>query len=278
MPEIFDYNDYRVFLKDHYEEEKKVKTFFSYRYISSKTGLNPGLLIRIMQGKVHLPLKYIPIYADFYKFYGKRREYWHELVLFGRAKLDSEVYMRFERLQTIRGVHLARLVQDQMLYLNEWRHNAIRSLLGISALSSPEQFELIGQQLTPQCTTKQVAESIELLERLGMIGQDENGVWQVSNVFITAGGESQKKDVRVFQTQVMQLGIESLERHAPPDRDISTVTVTLNRMDLPVLKERIQAFRQEVFRLSTEGDNDDMVLQLNIQLFPVALLQNQDGH
>lgn len=60
-------------------------------------------------------------------------------------------------------------------------------------------------------------------------------------------------------------------------RDISTATMTFNRNSIDLVRERIREFRRELLRLSSEGTGDDTVYQLNVQFFPIALLQKGSG-
>ena len=40
MINIFEYQNYRLYLKDYYQEQKSTKKYFSYRYFSKKAGIN----------------------------------------------------------------------------------------------------------------------------------------------------------------------------------------------------------------------------------------------
>ena len=53
--------------------------------------------------------------------------------------------------------------------------------------------------------------------------------------------------------------------------------MTFNRNMIGLVRERIQEFRRELLRLSNEGTDDDAVYQLNVQLFPIALLDKKGG-
>jgi uncharacterized protein (TIGR02147 family) len=110
------------------------------------------------------------------------------------------------------------------------------------------------------------------LDSSDLISKKKDGYWAVTNTHLTAGGENQKEAVRKFQIQLMQLGIDSLGSIPRHQRDISTVTITINQREIGVIQERIQAFRQELFRIADECENDDTVMQLNVQLFPLAIV------
>ena len=53
---------------------------------------------------------------------------------------------------------------------------------------------------------------------------------------------------------------------------MSTLTLPFSRVFLDTARERIRAFRQEMLALARECPVEDCVYQLNIQLFPLALL------
>ena len=53
--------------------------------------------------------------------------------------------------------------------------------------------------------------------------------------------------------------------------------MTFNRNSIDLVRERIREFRRELLRLSSEGTGDDTVYQLNVQFFPIALLQKGSG-
>lgn len=103
-----------------------------------------------------------------------------------------------------------------------------------------------------------------------MISTDRDGFWKVNDTFVSTGGNWRSAAVRQFQKDTIALAGESLERHAPHLRDISTVTMTFNMDDIQLIREKINEFRTDLLRLSQEGEGDNTVFQLNIQLFPLA--------
>ena len=103
-----------------------------------------------------------------------------------------------------------------------------------------------------------------------MISEGKDGFWKVNDTFVSTGGNWRSEAVRAFQKETIRLAGESLERHAPPLRDISTVTMTFNMNDIQLLREKVKEFRADLLRLSQDGTGDDTVFQLNVQLFPLA--------
>ena len=46
--------------------------------------------------------------------------------------------------------------------------------------------------------------------------------------------------------------------------------MTFNMDDIALIREKIKEFRSELLRMSQEGNGDDTVFQLNVQLFPIG--------
>ena len=67
MKPIFEYTDYREWIRDAFEDFKKRKTVISWRYMAMKLGADPGNLLRISQGKIHLAVNFIKPMAEFFE-------------------------------------------------------------------------------------------------------------------------------------------------------------------------------------------------------------------
>lgn len=269
MLNIFEYLDYRQYLKDFYDNERKNKPWFSYRYISSKVKLNPGYIVKVFQGKVHLGIKNIGSFADFMMLSEKEREYFSELLHFGRAKNEDEIEQRFERLQSIKGVTFRTVADNKSDFFTQWYHMAIRSLISIYPFDGKD-YRKLASMLSPKITAQEARESIELLERLNIITRNEDGLYRVTEQFISTGEKWTAAVIRNYQKKNVELSLSAIDMHNKELRDISSVTMTIRMENIDVLRKKIQQFRQELLLISQNEENDDAVVQLNIQLFPVA--------
>lgn len=271
MKPIFEYTDYREWIRDAFEDFKKRKSVVSWRYMAMKLDADPGNLLRVSQSKIHLSVNLIKPMADFFGLDEKETAYWTELVHFGRAKTDSEALNHYEKMQMLKGIPLKRLAKKELEFYRHWYYNAIRSIVGICKFK--DDYEGLAESCTPAITVEQAKEAIQLLHDLNMISTDRDGYWKVNDTFVSTGGNWRSEAVRAFQQETIRLAGESLERHAPPLRDISTVTMTFNMDDIALIREKIKEFRSELLRLSQEGTGDNTVFQLNVQLFPLGFVK-----
>ena len=114
MKPIFEYTDYREWIRDAFEDFKKRKAVISWRYMAMKLGADPGNLLRISQGKIHLAVNFIKPMAEFFELDEKETSYWTELVYFGRAKSDQEALNHYEKMQALKGIPLKRLAKKEL--------------------------------------------------------------------------------------------------------------------------------------------------------------------
>jgi len=265
---IFEYTDYREWIRDAFDDFKQRKTVISWRYMAMKLGADPGNLLRVSQGKIHLTLSLVKPMAEFFELDEKETAYWTELVCFGRAKTDAEALNHYEKMQILKGIPLKLLAKKELEFYRHWYYNAIRSIIGICKFK--DDFEGLAESCTPAITVDEAKSAVKLLYDLNMISKDRDGFWKVNDTFVSTGGNWRSEAVRTFQKETIRLAGESLERHNPPLRDISTVTMTFNMDDIALIREKIKEFRSELLRMSQDGNGDDTVFQLNVQLFPIG--------
>ena len=268
MKPIFEYTDYREWIRDAFDDFKQRKTVISWRYMAMKLGADPGNLLRVSQGKIHLTLSLVKPMAEFFELDEKETAYWTELVCFGRAKTDAEALNHYEKMQVPKGIPLQRLAKKELAFYRHWYCNSIRSIIGICKFK--DDYEGLAESCTPPISVDEAKSAVKILYDLNMISRDRDGYWKVNDTFVSTGGNWRSEAVRTFQKETIRLAGESLERHNPPQRDISTVTMTFNMDDIALIREKIKEFRSELLRMSQEGSGDDTVFQLNVQLFPIG--------
>ena len=129
MKSIFNYLDYQEYLRDYYQSRKAKDSFFSYRLFGSKISVDAGFLVKILQGKLHLPVSSIAALTRYLKFDNKESDYFDLLVRYGRAKNEKEIKLLFDK---IMGHHAGkyRLIQSgQYEFYQKWYYAAIHALL-----------------------------------------------------------------------------------------------------------------------------------------------------
>jgi uncharacterized protein (TIGR02147 family) len=266
---IFEYLDYREFLRDFYREQKQKHFFFSFRFLSQKTKIDPAHIARVFQCKRHLSEKSLAPFIALCKFNDEEKRYFDQLVAFNMARTERQAGQAFEALLSLSSVKSLTLRPEQYGFYTKWYYTAVRALIAMHRFTDND-CSRIGQTLSPPITASQARQAVKLLLKLGLVRKEPDGILSVTDVHITTGAQWRSLAVNAFQTETLRLARESLDRHEKELRDISTVTIGIKRDRMDEIRQRIAEFRKSIIHCAEEDQEPDDVYQLNIQLFPLT--------
>lgn len=268
MVSIFEYTDYQAFLRDRLKEMRQSSTVLSYRYAGQKLKMDASQILKIVQGRLHLAEKRILDFARFLKLDERETEFFRLLVLFNKARRAEEARNLFEQMVSLTGISSLQLKRDQYLFFSEWYHTAI--LCALEGFDCKRNYRELGAHLRPSIQALEAKESIQLLERLGMVARNAQGFWKSTNQNFTTGKQWQSAAIQQFQHTAIQMGAEAIERFDKQERDISTLTLSMSPSLLEEVRLLAEDFRRTVARLCNQSENTNQVYQLNVQLFPLT--------
>lgn len=268
MIDLYQYTDYRGFLRDWLAESKEAFPALSYRYMATRLELDPGFLVHIFHGQKHLAEKHVPGLVKLLKLKPREAEYFRRLVAFGKAKGESEISKRFLELMELRETQVREVSSREHRYYAHWYVPAIRCLLG--AVEFRGDWEDLARRLRPTISTQEAKAGVRLLESLGMVRCGPDGLWETLDAHLSSGDVWTGHAVRGFQKQTLQLALEALDDMPKTEREISTLTFAIPAQEMPALNEMVRDFRGRLARWALASQDADQVFQMNIQIFPVS--------
>lgn len=271
MPSIYEHTDYRSFLREWFEEEKKHKSFMSYRYLSRRVDIDPGFLVHIFQGTKHLSEAAIPRLVQELKFDAAQAEYFRELVLFNRARGPRQIQEHFQRLCRMRDVQTQEIASQQYRYYLKWHYPAVRVALLAFPLQRGQE-DAFAQRMDPALSRTELDEAIQVLQELNLAQWTCDGILEPMSPFLTTGDRWKDQAVKGFQDQTLELARRSLTAHSPTCREVSTLTLAIPESEIPTLQEMVKDFRQRVLQWTASLEEADAVMQVNVATFPLTRL------
>lgn len=270
LPNLFQYSDYRQFLKDAYALNKVRQPSFSYRYLALKGGINSSAFFKyIIEGQRNLTKSTLLKTCLAFGLKDKEAEYFEHLVFFNQAKTIKEKNLYFDRLTKLRGLYdVKRVEESQYAYYSQWYHSAVREILAMVKPSGDAK--ALAHSLLPSITPKQAQESVELLQRLGFIRKDVHGGWKQTDPILTTGNPIASQVVVQFQLMMLDLAREAYDRSAPEERLMSSTTLAVSEAAVDLFKKRIRQFRAELLEMARVEEKADRVYQLNLNFFPTS--------
>lgn len=268
IPEVFGYLDYRVYLKDWYAARKRREKGFSYRILAREVGYRSHAFFSlVIQRRSNISMEVAMGFADCIGLKGREREYFLLLVACNQEPSPSKRQTMFRRLQELNGTPAKRLREDQNAFLASWRHAAMREMLELEPFQGGEA--QWGERMIPAASAREVRASLDLLLALGLAHRTARGIVRTDPRLVT-GTDYTEAATRGFMRQVHQLGGEAMERFPRSERHHGWATLSISAATLETLRAELRALVQRFLTLAEKDVSPDRVMQLNLELFPLA--------
>ncbi|NLE01859.1 MAG: TIGR02147 family protein, partial [Fibrobacter sp.] len=225
MNSIFTYTDYREYLNDFLREKRKKNPRYSSRCAAEKCGVPSGTFTRIINGTRSIGPSLLPKFSEWLGLKQRESNYFKLLVKFNNCSSTADRNKYFAELQAARAQVKHLVPENQFHFFEQWYFVALYELVKVFPnVSNPLQ---IGEKLEPPISESKTKKALEILEKAGFIEKTENGYRQCSS-FLSTGDTWESAAIHAFQRTMTVLGSESLDRFRKPDRDISTLSVSLS--------------------------------------------------
>ncbi|MBK9578218.1 MAG: TIGR02147 family protein [Fibrobacterota bacterium] len=268
-PNVFTYFDARRFLREAQKAIKVRKRNFTLEHLGELVGLkSKGHVSLVLQGSKNIPEEKIALFAQAFELEGREAVFFGHLVRFTQALTHRDRKMHLDRMVSCMRVADRKLVPSQYALCSAWYHPVVHELLRMMELT--DDWESLASSLRPRISADQARDSVALLEEIGLVSRDVQGVWRPTDVVVTFGEGWRSVAVREFQRHAINLAQGALEEVPATERDVSHLTLSIGEESFRELKERLALFRKEALTLARQERNPDRVCMLNLSLFPVG--------
>jgi len=267
---IFEYTNYRTYLRDLFSEKKRLNSAFSHRMLSQRLGLSTSnYVLLIMQGKRNLNAELRLKMSCVFKHSEKEAQYFEYLVNFNHAKTDSEKNYHYRCMLLIRKEMKLQVIDDsQYEYLSNWYNPVIRELATDERWDG--DFETLGKAVRPPVSAAQAKRSFELLLKTGLISEVGGRYVQSSPVITTVDSAVSPVAVNLFHQEMCKRALEALESPDRENRSIAGSTLHISERTFSLIREELKKCRSKILEMAQADDAADRVYHVNLQMFPVA--------
>lgn len=276
MVNIYEYMDYRQYLRDRYKEKGKASKSMSLRSFSKAAGLSSWNYLKlIMDGKRNLTSKTIEKFAKALKL-SKRDEDFFEVLVFMNQSTDPEEknrlfaeLMTFKRFQSIHKLEF-----EAYQLLSKWYIAATHELVSLPGFKNDPEW--IASHLSPKIKTSEAAEAMKVLKDMGLIEIDQKtGKVLHTKGRLTTPSEVAGMAVFNFHKDILRLALEAVRFKPPKTRDVSGITISLSKEQFETARDMIRDFRRKLHAKLAVDEKGDAVYQINFQIFPLSEVDHE---
>ncbi|MBO4828932.1 MAG: TIGR02147 family protein [Fibrobacter sp.] len=268
MKPITEYQDYRKYMRDFYEERKRC-SLFSWREFSRLAGFtSPNYIQLVCEGKSGLSKNGVEGVANAMGLEGVDRDYFRAMVRFGDAKIDEKKMQAFNEMQKIAKENRLRVVDAEAFkYFESWVNPVLRELAPIMPGAKPLE---LARQCIPVVSAAEVRHSLDFMchaEFLKKIGED---TYVQTEKVVTGSSEAIPLALRSMNRQMSKFATEAIDEVPPEKRHITGVTFGISEETYQWLVQKLETLRQQVVAMAAKEKEYDKVYRLNLQLFPLT--------
>jgi len=265
--DIYQYDDFRLYLRDVFAARKKEEPSFSYRKFARAAGIrNPGYLLDVIKGKRSLSAKVLDKVVEIFSLKPAEAEFLGLIVAYGQGR-DAEEKQEIRRSIQIRRNHssFARLNPAQARYFDDTLYLVL--LHAVEALDFRGDYEALGDFLEPPVAAGKVKKAIRELCEWGLVRQHAGGRYLAVDKFLEPPATMPGTVKRMNRDLILQAP-EALTRFPADRRHISSVILDLSEKAARRVQDKLEEFRREVFEIARQDGDSRQVMQLTLMYFP----------
>ncbi|MEM6731809.1 MAG: TIGR02147 family protein [Myxococcota bacterium] len=276
-PVPWDFVDHRAFLKAWMDYMSATRRGFSLRQFSRRAGFaSPNYLRLVADGERNLSARSMGRFARALGLNAREREAFEALVYLGQAKDDAERNIYYERLRRRAGAGAStarEIERAQYEIYSRWYVLPIREMLSLPDFR--EDARWIASRLRPKIRPAEAERALEILLDAGVAVRDADGRLKPADIKLKTAATVQSLAIRNYHRSMLELTERALD-HVPRDeRNVTSLTISLNRKQYDLICARIEEFRLSMLDLiedepMDEDDDDPEIHVLGFQVVPLT--------
>jgi uncharacterized protein (TIGR02147 family) len=266
-PCIYQYLDYRAFIKDRFHWLQTRDPAFSQRKLARVAGFaNPGFFNEVIRARRKLSPAAIERMSLGLSLDAGETEFLRALVAYTEAHGMPEKDAALRRIEFRRNRRFFhRLSQSQSCYYLDFNYPLVRA--AISVCDFRGDYQILGDFLRPPMQAASVKRYVRDLCEWGLVVQDRAGRYCVTHSYLEPPVEAKDALVRLHQAWLTQ-SVHLLNTMPASERHASSALLTVSENTYQGILKLVEKMREEILALVRADDTSERVVQLNIQVLP----------
>jgi uncharacterized protein (TIGR02147 family) len=269
-PNIFNYHDYRAYLRDmlhFYKKTKVTNRKLSLRKLATKLKVSPSLISMILSKERNLTEDLAEKLAYEFALNGQQASYL-KILLSLCDTTDNETrvkaFQKLKRFHEFRKKNQTDIEAHQ--YIADWYNVVIREMVNLGDFSKDEK--VIQEKLIETVPIDRIRKSLSFLSANGYILEDEKGHISADKKIDCSGG-IYKLSLSKFYEDILKVAAKSIYSTESDRRYLVGHTVALSKQKYDKVVQLIDKALKEIQGLESVGSNE-AVYHISLMAFPLT--------
>ena len=265
-PDVFRYTDFQLYLREFYEQRKRIDSTYSFKRFSDLAGLNsPNYLKLVMDGERVLTVPNTHRFAKALGLSFSETSYFESLVHFKQAETKSETLFYRKKIDDARAHRTSKAVRisSKSALLEDPATTAI--IVCVDSTPVQNAVPIISKKSGVE--PGKIARTLQALENEKLIDVRDQKYELTDKYIVFQDRHSKSANHKRYVRAQLANSIRAHETSYTRDAKFYCNTFTIEESAFPILQERIAEWMDELMA-DTNKQRPDRVIQLNVQLFP----------
>ncbi|MBY0315378.1 MAG: TIGR02147 family protein [Bdellovibrionales bacterium] len=278
-PSLSAYTDFREYLKDYFSYRRHLTSKdlrpYSYSDFSAAADIkSPNYLKMIIEGQRNLSPDMAKKFARALKLDKNETTEFEVLVLYGQEKDPLNRNKFVKKLSEIRSANAldqGSIDESTWEKVPSWLSWVLYAMIDQEGIVFDPA--VLKKHLRNATNEKQIQIALDKLVQGNDVTIDDNKVAHRSSKMISNADKISPELIRKLQSELIYLGLESLYRDDPKEREISGFTLAMTAEEYSWVRHELRKVRKEIqakLMMAREKQPGKKVYQMNIQLFPLT--------
>lgn len=268
-PNIYQYHEYRTFLKDWIAYLQKDQPDFSIRKLSQKCDFAVGYLPMVLNGKRNLSETSFATLKKHLKMKADEVSYLKYMITMNDTDSREkrlEILKKMQKFQKYGDENAKEL--EAYKYLTKWQYVALREMAQLTDFSNDKEW--IQDRMTFAVSPKEISEGLEFLIKNEFLEDVGNGKLKVKDKILDCFEGVYRLSLAEFYKQIFQLAIESIETVPRNERLLLGHTLAVSNDAFEQISKVLTEALEKVREIEKKDSKKDRVYQVSFTAFPMT--------
>ncbi len=269
LEHLFDYDDFRKFMQDYFDEQKKLRAVFSHRFFAAKAGFSSSsYCLNVIRGRFNLTPKSIEKISKAMDFEPLQKEYFEALVQYNQAQQVDERDQAWKQILQIRKqIEFTHITTREQAYFSKWYYPVIRELAADTQWHG--DYRVLARSLTPQITTEEARDAVKNLLEWGLLRKLDDGRYVQTSQMLDAA-EIPPIALRQIRREYIQHAIGAVESMPKDERFAAFTTLAMSESSYNYAVEVLEEARKKIIARASNDTNVERVYEMMLVAFPMS--------
>lgn len=268
MKNIFEYKDYRDYMRDYYAHRKQTGQF-SWQKFSNIAGFSSPIYMKLVcEGKTRLSNVRKRQVGNSIGLSGAELEYFEQMVVFVNSSKDSVKKKALLKMEKLAFEQKARVVDaDAFEFYESWVNPVVRELAPMMPGALPKEMAAACYE---NISAERIRKSLLFLLRTNFLKKVDDNVYEQTEQNVVGSKESLPIALRSMHKLMAAYALGAVEKYSPDQRHFLGVTLGCDDVTYAKVVEEMELCQKKIIAIANECKEPNKVYRLNLQLFPFA--------